>query len=208
MIFKGDEKLPPPAKEEAIDFIISKVLASPKEITLVPIGALTNIASAISKEPRLKENVKEIVMMGGFVGEQKPQWNILCDPEAADIVFKSEIPIKMIGLDVTLKCKLTEEELKRIEQDKRSQVKFLTELIHIWQTSQNARYPILHDPLAVAVVFDPSFVKTERKAIEVDISSGETRGFTRIISDEPNTNVALNVERDKFVSLFLDRIIG
>lgn len=208
MILKPDEKLPSPAKEEAIDFIILKVLSNPKEITLVPIGALTNVASAISKEPRLKETLKEIVMMGGVVGEEKPEWNILCDPEAAEIVFKSGIPIKMIGLDVTMKCEMTEGELSKIEQDKKPQIKFLTQLIRLWQTSNNRRCPILHDPLALAAVIDPGFVKTEKKTIEVDTSPGPSRAVTFSVGGQPNADVAIQVDRDRFVSMFLDRITG
>lgn len=207
MILKGNEKLPAPAEEEAIDFIISKVLANPDEITLVPIGALTNVASAISKEPRLKENLKEIVMMGGVIGEKRAEYNILCDPEAADIVFKSGVPIKMIGLDVTMKCMMTKDELAKIEKDRKPTSKFLSELIRLWQGDNRGTYPVLHDPLAVAVVIDPSFVKTEKKAIEVDIAPGPERGFTNISNGNLNADVALEVDRDRFVSLFLERII-
>jgi len=201
-----EEKLQPRAEQDAVDFIISMVKTHPKEILLLPIGALTNVASAISKEPHLKRDLKGIVLMGGVIGEKMAEYNISCDPEAADIVFSSGIPIKMIGLDVTMKCRLTGDELSRILKDKKTTGRFLSELIYIWQGGNPQAYPVLHDPLAVATVIDPAIVKTERKAIEVDIGSGAERGFTKVVSGEPNAEVAVEVERDRFVSMFLERI--
>ena len=101
--------LPPPTMEpvatHAVDLIIQEVLAAPDEIILVPVGPLTNIASALVREPGLVPRIKGIVLMGGGVtkGNTTPvaEFNIYADPEAAHVVFSSGIPLTMIGLDVT-----------------------------------------------------------------------------------------------------------
>ena len=90
----------------AAQFIVDTVMATPGEITLVPIGPLTNIALAMTMCPGLTAHVREIVLMGGNAfcpGNASPsgEANILNDPEAADIVFGAECPIVMAGLDVT-----------------------------------------------------------------------------------------------------------
>jgi inosine-uridine nucleoside N-ribohydrolase len=101
-----DEKevLPVLSRHNAVDLIVSKV-DSCRDLIIVPIGALTNIATALMKEPNLAKKAK-LVMMGGVVNSQRAEYNVSCDPEAARIVFKSGIEIIMVGLDVTMRCQL------------------------------------------------------------------------------------------------------
>ena len=207
-IVKQEEKLQPQAKQGAVDFIISAARADPKNVILAPIGALTNVAAAVSADPRLKDNLKSIVMMGGVAGEKIAEYNIACDPEAPGIVFRSGIPVTMIGLDVTMKCRMKKEEVEKIEKSKSPGAKLLAQLIHIWQGGNSENFPVLHDPLAIAVIFDPSLVKTEKMAIEVDTGSSPERGFTKPVSGRPNADVALEVNRDRFVKMFVERIVG
>ena len=120
---QGGVNLPAPATAplavDAAHFIIDTVMSSPGEITLVPLGPLTNVALAMLLEPRLTQQVAEIVLMGGaaFVGGNASpagEANILNDPEAADIVFGAECPIVMAGLDVTEQTLMTNDDLRRI----------------------------------------------------------------------------------------------
>ena len=113
---QGGVNLPAPATAplavDAAHFIIDTVMSSPGQITLVPLGPLTNVALAMLLEPRLTQQVAEIVLMGGaaFVGGNASpagEANILNDPEAADIVFGAECPIVMAGLDVTEQTLMT-----------------------------------------------------------------------------------------------------
>src|SRR5262245_19675995 len=119
---QGDVNLAPPATAavaaDAAHFIIDTIMSSPGEITLVPLGPLTNVALAMLIEPRLTQHVVEIVLMGGaaFVGGKASpaaEANILNDPEAADIVFGAECPIVMAGLDVTEQTLMTTDDLSR-----------------------------------------------------------------------------------------------
>lgn len=101
----------------AIEFILQKVKEFPNEITLISVGPLTNLALAIQKEPQITQLFKEVIIMGGAVyrpGDVTPyaEANISCDPEAADIVLQSGIPIILVGLDVTMKTLLPLSEIK------------------------------------------------------------------------------------------------
>jgi len=111
----GNSNLPipkiKPIDDHAVDFIINTIMENPKQITLVPVGPLTNIAVAVIKEPRLKDYVKEVVIMGGAVltyGNITPEseFNIFTDPEAAKIVFESGLPITLVGLGLLKKLSL------------------------------------------------------------------------------------------------------
>lgn len=197
----------------AVDFIVDSIMKSEEHITLVTIGPLTNIAGAIINEPRLKDRT-EIYMMGGMYSQAFPEWNIYCDPEAGRIVFDSGIRIKMVGLDVTLKCKLDKDSLEKVFSFNSEKTRFLTELIRIWQEGDENRFPILHDPLAVGVFIDPTFVKMENMHIKVETRGEFTRGVT-VVTDTPyenkrrdsNVDVSVEVDSGRFIQFFLNRIL-
>ena len=85
----------PPARH-AVDFIVDTVMSGDGDVTLVPIGPLTNIAGAFALEPRMADKAR-ICLMGGCTHRAQPEWNALCDPEAARIVFGTGVPITMVG---------------------------------------------------------------------------------------------------------------
>ncbi len=110
-----------PDPRRAADFIVETIMSNPGEITLVPLGPLTNVALAASIEPKIAENVREVVLMGGAAnvpGNVSPvaEANIHNDPEAAYIVFHAGWPITMVGLDVTHKTVMTPEYLDGAEE--------------------------------------------------------------------------------------------
>src|SRR5205814_2048660 len=108
-----------PVAEPAAKFISQIVRKYPGEITLITIGPLTNIATALNMDSGLARLVKSLVMMGGSLsgGNITPaaEFNVYVDPEAARIVFQSGIPITMVGLDVTRKTSLTDEHVRLLE---------------------------------------------------------------------------------------------
>jgi len=113
-------------------------MAHPGEITLVPIGPLTNVALALRLEPRLVENVKEIVLMGGAAlcsGNVNPaaEANIYNDPEAADVVFSAGWPVTMVGLDVTLKVNMTPEHLAIYGQSDKATSQHIAKTLPVYQ---------------------------------------------------------------------------
>ena len=116
--------LPPPtlqpAPAHAVDLIIREVLAAPGEITLIPVGPLTNVASALLREPAIGAKLAGIVLMGGGItkGNTTPvaEFNIYADPEAAHVVFDSGVPLTMVGLDVPHQSIPGPEERERIRR--------------------------------------------------------------------------------------------
>jgi inosine-uridine nucleoside N-ribohydrolase len=195
---------------DAVDFIIDRLMNSEEKITLITIGPLTNIAMALIKEPKIKDKT-EIFMMGGMYSRAIPEWNISCDPEAARVVFDSGIPITMVGLDVTLRCNLEGKDLDSIRSFGNIRTDFLYELLTIWQ-GNSQRLPILHDPLAVASFIDESLVKKEKMWVRIETRGEFTRGV--IVADDrdsrkrdSNVNVCIDVDRERFISFFLDRIL-
>lgn len=208
-VLKENEKLPEPSRFNAIDLIISTVMDSKDEVILVPIGALTNIGIAIAQEPKLAQKAKIVLMGGVFSWQQGAEYNIHCDPEAARIVFESGAKIVMVGLDVTLRCRLNKEQVQRIRERQTPTTSLLSDMISAWQGEEGKEvYPILHDPLAVGVTFDPSLVKLEPKQVNVETKGEFTRGFTvSRNSNTPNAEVCVDVEAERFVNLFMERIL-
>jgi purine nucleosidase len=193
----------------AVDFLIeaARVDEEPElenPLTIVPIGPLTNIAVALAREPELIPRVR-IVLMGGQWSAERAEWNISCDPEAAAIVFNSGVEVAMVGLDVTLRCRLNEVHLQRIAQRNTPQTELLTRLIHLWQRDNH--HPVtLHDPLAVLSLFDDC-VTWEEKRIEVALC-GVERGKTLIVEGPANTGVAVDVDVARAIDLFENRVLG
>ena len=206
-VLSSGEALPQPSTQGAVDLIVSTVMASEQEITIIPIGALTNIAAALIKEPRLVKKAR-FVIMGGVASEQKAEYNIACDPEAARIVFDSGARITMVGLDVTMKCRLTGEDVLLLRDHGSDTTDLLYRMIEAWQGGR-AQYPILHDPLAVAVAFDPSLVETVSRTVHVEVRGEFSRGFTVISDRGPRgVEVCLDVDAPRFVASFMERILS
>ncbi|KNF07866.1 pyrimidine-specific ribonucleoside hydrolase RihB [Gottschalkia purinilytica] len=206
-------------KQHGVDYIIDEVMRNKGEITLVLLAPMTNVAMALRKEPEIAKYIKEIVTMGGVttaLGNESlvSEFNIYADPESAKIVFNSGVPIKMVGLDVTRKTLLMEEQLKSIEGDEKvtSLVKEIGKYyIDMYSGNNEIKCCALHDPLAVGVAIDESLVKTKKLFVDVETKSEHCDGQT--ICDffgrsgrEPNVEVCLEVDSNRFVSMFLDVI--
>ncbi len=212
------EGLAPPrravAPEFAPDWIAQQVMARPGKITLVPYGPMTNIALALIREPRLKESVKEIVLMGGALNRARPEYNLMMDPEATRVVFDSGLPITMVGLDVTTRCRMKPEQVEALANAGTPVLKLLTGFLRAWQRNNPQQMPVLHDPLAVGVVADRSLVKLERMIIDVETRGEFTAGATVPRRGTPEElarrgiQVAVEVDADRFLRHFLETIVG
>ncbi|UAJ79763.1 nucleoside hydrolase [Leifsonia sp. ZF2019] len=184
-------QLPEPAFElderHAVQLIIDTVMAhEPGTVTLVPTGALTNIALAVRQEPRIVERVKQVVLMGGgvHVGNWSPvaEFNIVIDPEAADIVFSAGWRVVMCGLDVTHQALATPAVAERIERVGTAPARFVGELLEFFGRTyadvQGFDSPPVHDPVAVAYVIDPSVVRAVQMPIVIETQGRLTTGMT------------------------------
>lgn len=169
----------------AVDFIINTVISTP-DVTLVPIGPLTNIAMALRQEPKLKDYINEISLMGGSTtyGNVTPtaEFNIWCDPEAAHIVFTSGIPIKMVGLNLTRQTAATPEVIALIRCLNNRVGKIVAEMLTAYSERLHRLFGLpggsLHDPCAVAWLIDPSLIESENMHVAIELRGEHTRGMT------------------------------
>ena len=219
----GNSKLPEPRSkpvpQPAADYLIERVLAEPNQITIFPIGPLTNIAMAIRKAPGFAKAVKEFVIMGGAIhegGNATPlaEFNIFVDPHAAHIVFHSGIPITLIPLDAAHKCLLEQEHVDRLLKIKSPVSQFISEAVEVYLKSSLERGyagSALHDPLTLATIIAPELLSLKEYYLDVDISGGVSMGktfadFYHMTQKPANMKVALDVRAEDFIELFLQRM--
>jgi inosine-uridine nucleoside N-ribohydrolase len=179
----------------AAEFIRETVRKYPGEITLLTIGPLTNIATALNADPGLASQVQGLVMMGGSLtgGNITPaaEFNIYVDPEAARIVFQSGIRITMVGLDVTRKTSLTDDHVRQLEAGEnpvsQAAAKIASNAINHNRDQGFLVGPNMHDSLAIAAFVDPTLLKFKDYYIDVEttgeLTAGETLGYSPSAGD-------------------------
>jgi inosine-uridine nucleoside N-ribohydrolase len=216
------------------DLIIEMVHQYPHQITLIPIGPLTNIALAVSKDPGIVSLVKDIVIMGGSITggnvNGAAEANIYNDPEAAQIVFNAGWVVTMIGSDVGERTLITRKDVTQLQANHAPESDFVARLADFYVArSEKSGYPgaAMYDPLAVATVIDPTLVTLQNMHVDVETRGEFTRGETvanrrgsnesnvlhgdhyeieGVIHLKPNARVCVASDADRFVRLFVDRI--
>lgn len=140
-------------EEDAVDFIVSACRKYGEELTVIGIGPLTNLARAIEKDPAALNGVKATVIMGGDFVRDFPEWNLFCDPKAAQTVFERAKDLSAVGVEITSRAQLTEEQSAAIEHANGSEFfRYVGELVRMWRQSHGGALPVLHDVLAVTSV--------------------------------------------------------
>jgi inosine-uridine nucleoside N-ribohydrolase len=227
---QGDAALDPPTTtavhEDAVELIIRLVMGSPGEITLVPLGPLTNIARALQAEPRLAANLAGIVLMGGNAfcgGNATPsaEANIVNDPEAADIVFGAECPIVMAGLDVTEQIVMTGDQLDRIEAVDNPRARHLHAILPCYRDFTRRSSGLdgihVHDSTTISYLLAPEHFTSVSHPVRVDtgqsVGRGKTWAKTRSTDREddpwagrPPVTILTGVDVDAVVALELGRL--
>ena len=177
-------------EKNAVETIIEEARALKGELILVPIGPITNIALAIMVYPELTSLIKEIVFMGGsMIGGNMTttaEFNAWSDPEALSIVLNSGIPCRMIGLDVTTKAVLDQQESDYFRGLGSKAGILMADLLDfmIDRYQKGGEDVLMHDGLAVAVVVEPDIVKTKRFYVDCECSGTYTRGHTYVATNE------------------------
>ena len=175
-----------PVDESAADFIVRMVNEQPGEITLVPIGPLTNIALALKKDPSIASKVKQVVIMGGAArvdGNVSPaaEANIWNDPHAAQVVFEAPWPTVMVGLDVTYQTIMPAEPMQRIAAAAPKVGGFLEKICifyaNFYRTAAGFDGFSLHDPATVMYVTNPELFETQQGQVDV-VQDGAGAGKT------------------------------
>jgi inosine-uridine nucleoside N-ribohydrolase len=191
----------------AVDFMKSEIDRQPGKVTIIAIGELTNVAALVKSDPAMAKKIKLVALMGGSIArgygpDSKPEaeWNIKSNPEAARVVFSCGVPLLVAPLDVTAMLQLDAAGRRRVFTHLTPLTNALTILYHLWGNET----PTLFDPMAVAMLIDPSLCETKRLAMEVD-----GQGFTRVVEGRPaNATVGMHTDPEKFFEFYLNRVAG
>ncbi|RSS82274.1 nucleoside hydrolase [Streptomyces sp. WAC06614] len=197
--------------EHAVELLHRILTEHPEPVTLVPTAPLTNIALLLTRYPEVMGRIKEIVLMGGSTerGNRTPaaEFNVQCDPEAADVVLRSGVPVTMCGLNVTHQALATPEVLARFEGLGTELGGICAELLGFFGETYRRLWgfphPPLHDPVAVARVIDPSLVRCVEANVVVELRGEYTRGATVVdphgyVGRPVNARVAVELDVDRF----------
>jgi purine nucleosidase len=211
----------PLQEAHAVEFLIETLRRAPAEtVTLCPLGPLTNIATAFTRAPDIVGRVAEIVLMGGAyfeVGNITPaaEFNIYVDPEAADIVFKSGVPLTVMPLDVTHKVLTTRpriEAIRGLDTEVGHAVAAWTDFFERFDMAKYGQDGApLHDPCVPAYLIRPELFTGRRINVEIETVSTLTRGMTVAdwwgITDRPrNATFMGDVSADAFYDLLTERL--
>lgn len=224
----GEAILPEPtlrlSARSAVQTIAESAQKLGKELTLVALGPLTNIATAIIVRPSIVDQISGLVIMGGAYNitpygmgnaNAVAEFNVWHDPEAAKIVFDSGIPITAVGLDVTTdpKNRLTPERYREIQKTGSRKARLVCDLCG-GSIRRYSRFS-LHDPLAVAAVVDTELVETERHRVDVETKGELTLGMTvvdrrnhRKEEAPANVDICVAVDSERFLEMFMERTVS
>jgi pyrimidine-specific ribonucleoside hydrolase len=198
----------------AVDFLADTLRAASAPVTLVPTGPLCNIGMLLLKHPELKPKIDRIVLMGGAMYRRSEyitptEFNIFCDPEAAAIVLDSGLDITMVGLDVTMHVLVEAEEFAVLEQIDTPLGRVVVDWLRFYEKLHRGQMGVggaLHDPLALAVVIDPTLIATREAHVAIDLTGTHTFGAT--VADYwnlrrlgTNVKVASTVDSKRFFEM-------
>lgn len=215
-------KLPEPEMEleeiGAVELMAKIIRESDEPIQIVATGPQTNVATLLVTYPELKEKIRGISLMGGGIAYGNwscaAEFNILVDPEAADIEFRSGLPIIMAGLDVTEKALIFPEDFERVRAVGNPVAKVVAEWLEFfYKFHRELGYegaPV-HDPVAVTALIRPDLLEIRDMHVDIETKGEYCRGMT--VGDmrggstaEPNAKVIMNIDRDGFADLLVEAV--
>jgi pyrimidine-specific ribonucleoside hydrolase len=212
-----------PVEAFAVEFLRDLILGHPEKVTLIPVAPLTNIALLLTEYPEVKENIEQLVIMGGSAGlgnaTALAEFNIWHDPEAAQIVFSADVPTIMYGLDVFYDVHIGQQQLQQLQNSQKPAAKLAGNIGQF--IAGVLGYPItIGDAGAVCAVIDPDGLVLETYPTAVITDKGPARGMTvvdrrpyrdtveneRALPDARDVSVALKVDSQRYSQLWLDTI--
>jgi purine nucleosidase len=202
------ENIPVVTSLTAADLLRRAAAEHAGQLDLFAIGPLTNVAAAIEADDAFASSLHHLYLMGGAFWMDKPEHNIKSDPEAAEIVFRSGIPMTACGLDVTLRALLREADMPRLRDAKDGVGPLLEDQIRRWWTFIDANENHLHDPLAILPAVRPELFRFEQCDVTVDVG-GEESGRTRAANcGRGAVNIAAEVDAAAAEEEIVRRLIG
>ena len=211
----------PLADVDAVDFIIETVMREePQTVTICPLGPLTNIGTALDRRPDIAQRLHQIVLMGGGFfegGNTTPaaEFNIYVDPEAAAIVFGSDVPLVVMPLDVTHKALTNTERIEAFRRLGSAAGKAVAGMLDFYQRYDRERYGTigapLHDPCVIAYLLEPDLFDGRMVNVEIETDSPLTTGMTVVdywgmTNRDKNALYMTSVDADGYFALLTERI--
>lgn len=217
----GSPYLPEPKRgpiaQHAVDFLAEKLAAAAEPMTVVATGPLTNIGLLVLKHPGVLPKIKELIWMGGVFYRKSEiitptEFNAFCDPESLKIVLDSGVPITMVGLDVTMQVLIEAEQYEELGKIDTQLGKLVMDWLQFYEKLHRNSMGVggaMHDPLALALVIDPTLVRTKPVHIGVDLNGTYTFGatvadFWKERGEPDNARIAYEVDADRFFKLMFD----
>jgi pyrimidine-specific ribonucleoside hydrolase len=229
----GGANLPPPSRkpvsEDAVAFLRDELRRAEEPVTIIALAPLTNIALLLQSAPDVKRKIKRVALMGGAyeIGNATPvaEFNLFHDPEAADIVFRSGLPLLMYGLEVFRKVRFTREEATRWfapdgnSSPPRNAAELAAHLLHFAMDNFSRPDATIGDGGCVACVIDPTGLQTARLPVYVETGGNFSRGQTVVDRRPPALldrrpaeaeqaliEVALDIDGDYYRHLFREAV--
>ncbi len=200
------------ATGEAVEFLRHTIRAHPGEITLLPIGPLTNIALLFASDPEIPSLLKSVVLMGGLFDTArlknwrggKWEWNIWCDPHAAAMVYRAPVKIsRSIGLDVTTQVTMDAPQVREKFQTKL--LRPVLDFAEVW--FQHAEKITFHDPLAATTIFDDAICGYERGHVDVELHDPDNFAVTKWTPTEQGKHeIATTVNAERFFAHYFGMV--
>lgn len=209
-----------PQQCNAVELIAKTLRESAEPVTIVATGPLTNIALLLTSHAELQPKIARIVIMGGAAGlgnwTPAAEFNIYVDPEAAEIVFQSGLPMVMAGLDVTHRAQIMSEDIERFRQLGNPVAAVVADLLDFFmeyhkQEKWGFQGAPLHDPCTIAWLIKPSMFTCVERWVGVETQGKYTQGMTVVdyyglTNNAPNTTVMMDIDRQAFVDLLVERV--
>jgi inosine-uridine nucleoside N-ribohydrolase len=210
------------SNQTAVELLISTIQSSPQKIVLLALGPLTNVAEALQRAPELADNLEGIYAMGGAlepprvissagigIDNDVADWNVYCDPYAANIVLESGVPVTLIPLDATNYVPVTSESYERIRDNHISpEATLVFDLLTADYEEIDSGTLYFWDPLVAAIVTDESLATFQTMRLRFVEEEGSESGGTKLVSDGPKVRVAVSADRERFERVFLDTLNG
>ncbi|HEX2767409.1 MAG TPA: nucleoside hydrolase [Candidatus Limnocylindria bacterium] len=204
----------------AVDLIVERALADdPRPLTIVAVGPLTNVATALRDHPEIRPRIERISVMGGAIGlgnwSPSAEFNIIVDPEASEIVLESGVPVTLVPLEVTHQALATDPVLERIAALGTPVSRMADALLRFFADTYRDVFgfaaPAVHDPCAVAAIIDPTIVGTRRTNVAIETRSELTLGRTVVdvygtTGRPPNADVGMDLRVDRFWDLVIEAL--
>ncbi len=185
-----------PEPEAAVNFITESCRRYGKDLIVLAVGPLGNIARAVLSAPDITENLNPVIM-GGCFNSDVHEWNIFCDPEAASVVFE-KMHLKTVGVEITSQTRLDKKLCEIVQSPRDGLLGLLSDLTGMWRKAHEERFPTLHDVLALATIVMPELCEWESTGAFVNI---EKHGVTEKTEGD-NITYAVSVKKQLFFEEF------